>query len=118
MTRARRLLAVAAFLVAVFAASASAATGPTPLRAVLATVRVPDPGNVSAVWISLRVPLESDTGRATVVVSGLADDSVRAIRRRLTLERLESGAWRARVRSTEYRCARGGSGDWQRELCP
>ncbi|TBX28238.1 hypothetical protein [Nioella sediminis] len=61
-----------------------------------------------------------DTGRLVIVLteSGLADDSVSAVRQRFELIRTDAGAWALTAYGFQQQCARGGSEDWLATPCP
>lgn len=62
----------------------------------------------------------TEDGRLVIDLSesGLADDSVLAVRQRFELIRADNGAWALVAYGFQQRCARGGSSDWQAEPCP
>lgn len=59
-------------------------------------------------------------GRLVIELSetGLADDSVLAVRQRFDLIRADGGGWTLAAYGFQQRCARGASSDWQAEPCP
>jgi hypothetical protein len=77
-------------------------------------------GNSALTSVEAREGPEGNSGEATVTVTreGLADDSVRAVRYELLLERTEEGTWRLRSARRLQRCQpeRGHQG-FSAQLC-
>ena len=77
-------------------------------------------GNSALTSVEAREGPEGSSGEATVTVTreGLADDSVRAVRYELLLERTEEGTWRLRSARRLQRCQpeRGHQG-FSAQLC-
>lgn len=60
-----------------------------------------------------------DSAVVTVVVEGLLDDSVRGVWHQLVMEPAEDGPfWQLREARVAYRCWRGSSEAYSRDLCP
>ena len=85
-------------------------------KAVLAAARA-HLGERDAERTTEDVAIEGERATATVTFDGLYDDSVRAERHVLTLER-DDGEWRVRDDDVTYRCQLGrGHQDFSSELC-
>jgi hypothetical protein len=77
-------------------------------------------GQAASTSVEVEQGVEGNSGEASVTVTreGLADDSVRAVRYELVLDRNGDGTWRVRSATRLQRCHQGrGHQDFSPQLC-
>jgi hypothetical protein len=101
-----------------YVAASDASWTRSPLLVATTFLRVEDPEAARTSIELEKAPEGGDEATATVTVDGLLDDSVRAVRTVMTLERRGDGTWRVRSARQERRCQRGrGHQDFGTEPC-
>lgn len=77
------------------------------------------PGGEGSPGLAIEFSEQGENAVAIATQTGLLDDSVEAVQRRVVLERRADGLWWARERGSRFRCYRGARpGRWTKELCP